>query len=241
ELLLTEASTYGSGLLAGRVVFRHSKLRDRKYRSHLGIIEAGTRLAGLFHDLGHFPFSHDLEFALQDYVATREGDADAEIVALRELVADTPHEAVGHAVARHVLVSLLRGASAMERVAYDLAMKILDAVPPYYESSAKASAIEWLHSLIDGEIDADRADYLLRDARALGFEFASYDLERLIANLTLAAHPTYGFITAVDEHALASVESFIVSRARSTQALVRHHKVTQIGAALRYSSVAVLR
>lgn len=93
---------------------------------------------------------------------------------------------------------------------------------------------------MDGEIDVDRADYLLRDARALGLEFAAYDLNRLIHNLVLVKHSTLGFITAVDERGLTAVESFYISRARSHQVLVRHHKCAQLCASLRFASVSAL-
>ena len=236
DLLLREGSLYGSGLLAGRVLFRDKELHAPRFRQMLGLIEAGVRLAGLFHDLGHLPFSHDLEFALQDFVRTRVHETSKEISGLKILVGYQPHERIGHGLAELVLTSLVKDVPAVERAVYKLAHEILRAEPPYTRSDAPATAIEWLHSLVDGEIDADRADYLLRDARALGFEFAHYDVERLVNALVLVQHDRFGFVTAMDEHGLTSVESFIVSRARSTQALVRHHKVAQIGAALRHAS-----
>jgi HD superfamily phosphohydrolase len=90
--------------------------------------------------------------------------------------------------------------------------------------------------LVDGEIDVDRADYLLRDGRALGFEFAAYDIDRLIGNLVLVSHPILGLTSAVEERGFSALETFYVSRARSNQFLVRHHKVAQIGAAFRFLS-----
>ena len=35
--------------------------------------------------------------------------------------------------------------------------------------------------ILDGPIDADRCDYLLRDSLHLGVEYGRYDLDRLIA------------------------------------------------------------
>lgn len=104
----------------------------------------------------------------------------------------------------------------------------------YDQPAPHAGVLEWLHSLIDGEVDVDRADYLLRDARALGFEFAIYDLERLISNLTLVSDPDLGLTTAVEERGFSALESFYVSRSRSNQYLPRHHKVAQIAVAFRY-------
>ena len=238
-------STYaGSGLLSGRLVFRSSKLRSSEfhYRALLGIVEAALRLAALFHDLGHLPFSHDFEFALRDYIGRniREKSDPLQILRPGQL---PPHETIGHILAKIVLSTLVEEAqpTTFERAAFKLAVEILDHEERYDEvPSPNVSALGWLHSVIDGEIDVDRADYLLRDGRALGLEFADYDLARLVNNIKLARHPELGYITAVREQGLIAVESFYLSRSRSSQVLVRHHKVAQIGVALRHATTEVL-
>ena len=90
-------------------------------------------------------------------------------------------------------------------------------------------------------MDAGRGDYLLRDGRALGFEFAAYDLERLVGNLVLVKDPAMGFMTAVREAGLSALETFFLSRSRSNLAMVRHHKNAQAGAAFRYASLRVFK
>jgi HD superfamily phosphohydrolase len=126
------------------------------------------------------------------------------------------------------------------RAAFKLAKDILDEEPDYDFPDPQVGALGWLHSLVDGQVDVDRADYLLRDARALGFEFAGYNLDQLIDNLVLVKHPTLGFVTAIDEKGIVALESFCLSRARSNQVLTRHHKTAQIGAAFRFASVNAL-
>lgn len=234
----------GGGLYAAGVVFRHIQLRKKtiKYQRLLGLAEAGLRLAALFHDLGHLPFSHDMEFALEEYASakSREGGKIGEGIEAR--VGGPPHEVIGHNLANLVFQILLDShPNPSVRAAFGVARKILE-VPGDYYSQPKPSAgvIEWLHSLVDGEIDVDRADYLLRDARALGFEFAIYDLERLINNLVLVTHPDLGLATAIEERGFSALETFYLSRSRSNEFLVRHHKVAQIGAAFRYLAEKVL-
>lgn len=234
----------GGGLLAARVAFRYPRLRKKeaRYRRLLGLAEAGVRLAALFHDLGHLPFSHDMEFALEEYVSALVQSKRRVSPGLKKLIGGPPHEVIGHSLANLVFQTLLdRKTSPAVRASFAMARKILEVPKDFYDQSRPdAGAIEWLHSLIDGEIDVDRADYLLRDARALGFEFAIYDLERLINNLVLVRHGELGFTTAIAERGFSAVETFYLSRARSNQFLVRHHKVAQAAAGFRYVATHLL-
>jgi HD superfamily phosphohydrolase len=241
----TEPGTQ-TGLLSSRAVFpgKHDAQEERRRRQLLAFAEAGLRLAALFHDLGHLPFSHDLEFALEVFVQKKRKAAQRQLPRGVEQVmvqGTPPHEVVGHKLAELVLLSLVQPQQTPPaiRAVYRLAKDILNAEPPYVDKEQpRAGILEWLHSLIDGEVDADRGDYLLRDGRALGFEFATYDLERLVDHLILVCEDDLGFATAIREAGLSALETFFMSRARSNLNMVRHHKNAQAGAAFRHASVA---
>jgi HD superfamily phosphohydrolase len=214
-----------------------SSARARDNRRLLALIEGALRLAALFHDLGHLPFSHDGEYALKDFATYRDGAKRPLAEPIRAIAnAKAPHEEIGHALA-NIVFALMPETKMAVRHVYSLARKILE-VPepdPGVTQHPRASALQWLHSLVDGEIDVDRADYLLRDGQALGLDFAQYDLDRLVANLVLVKTPERGYTTAVKEHGLAALESYCVTRSRSHQVFVRHHKVSQVGTALHYA------
>lgn len=206
-------------------------------RQLLALVESALRLAALFHDLGHLPFSHDTEFALQDFASAKAKSSPSLPESTLSIAnAKAPHEEIGHALAE-VVFRLLPEPSMVVRSVYSLAKKILDTPEPNYGlfKHDPASALQWLHSLVDGEIDVDRADYLLRDGQALGLDFAQYDLDRLVANLVLVKTSDRGYTTAVKEAGLAALESYCLTRSRSHQVFVRHHKVCQIGTALRFA------
>lgn len=233
----------GGGLRSASVVFRDKRLRRKttQYRRLLALAEAGLRLAALFHDLGHLPFSHDMELAFEEYVAQLKRKKAKIPEGFKNLVGGPPHEVIGHELANLVFQTLVKSQPGAAKAAFALARKILQVPGRFYDQPRpNAGVIEWLHSLVDGEVDVDRADYLLRDARALGFEFAIYDLERLISNLVLVKHNDLGLTTAIEERGFSALESFYVSRSRSNQYLPRHHKVAQIAIAFRYVAETIL-
>ena len=238
-----KAGVGGGGLLAADSSFRETKLRTTEHKQLLALVEAAVRLAALFHDLGHMPFSHDFEYALQDYIGKKKRANLPTLSGLTGLFPGPPHEKVGHQLAQLVFQVLVEHANLnpATRAAFAFARDILN-VEEHYDEVRRplVSPRGWLHSLVDGQLDVDRADYLLRDGRALGLEFASYDLERLAVNLVMSYDDELGFVTAVDERGFSSLESYCLSRARSNQVLVRHHKSAQLAAALRYASVEAL-
>ena len=51
-----------------------------------------------------------------------------------------------------------------------------------------AATLIW-RELVDGQLDADRADYLLRDSLHAGVAYGRYDLDRLVCTMTTARDP----------------------------------------------------
>ncbi len=218
-----------------------------EYAPHIRIAEQAVRLAALFHDLGHLPYSHDVEGALEDYWR-RLPPEQREVSPLKPVLQQWPgalqiHERIGHALSLLLLRELFGAIqdsdrSETVRITFELAQRIIDSEEAEFASPAEA-ATYWLHSLIDGELDVDRCDYILRDGRNYGFEFASYDLNRLLDNL-LVVPVGNRFVLAVKSQGASAVETFLLSRFRSYQYGVRHHKVAQADEALRYSIARIL-
>lgn len=231
-------------LLTGRTV----SATDRPY---LLLAEQGLRLAALFHDLGHLPFSHDFEFALEQLGSELDGKAIR--LLWQQPGRDALHERVGHDLAD----LLLRQAFELSqnegvRVSFEVAREILATSEAQTIEKIKATgglekasegAWGWLHTLIAGELDVDRCDYVLRDARNYGFESARFDLQRLVDNLTVVRDPNVqnALVPAILMQGQAAVEAFLIARARVYQWGTRHHKVGQIAAALRYAIATLLR
>jgi HD superfamily phosphohydrolase len=208
------------------------------HRSAVNLAEQALRLSAFFHDLGHLPFSHDFEFGLQSFWNNlAEGDPrKSGLISLiaQELGRGQIHERVGHAVSWLIFKDLFgSNLSDSTRIVFSFAQRILDARENPVTDS-KEACLQWLHSIVDGEIDVDRCDYILRDGRNHGFEFVNYDLSRLLDNLTVASEGER-LVTALKPQGLSAVESFLLSRYQHYKYGIRHHKVVQIGAALRFS------
>jgi len=137
-------------------------------------------LAGLLHDMGHGPFSHTLEESL----TTREGKPfKHERLTIRFLEEYQP------------LTSILRE--------FDNQAPALTAA---YISDSKPDSDHWTYRIISSQLDADRIDYMLRDASMAGIQGHGFDLERLLDMLTV--HETVRI--AVDESALEALEAYLL-------------------------------
>jgi HD superfamily phosphohydrolase len=123
-----------------------------------------VRLAALLHDVGHGPFSHASEdlLPLSEVAEVRytHEQYSAAIVRLqlRDVIDNHPHNNANYGFKADDVASLLEG------------------------SSKARQALFW-RDLIDGQLDADRMDYLLRDSYHVGVQYGQFDLNRLIQTI----------------------------------------------------------
>jgi HD superfamily phosphohydrolase len=123
-------------------------------------------LAALCHDLGHYPLAHDLE------------EADSEMFSHKKFTENILQE------------SDSKSSSELRKLFKDdwnvdvsQIIKILNADPTDIKQEFKQ---RMLHTLIDGPIDADKLDYLIRDSINLNVPYGnSIDVDRLLRCLTI--------------------------------------------------------
>jgi len=151
------------------------------------------RLSGLLHDLGHAPFSHATEGLMDKDLSTGK---------------TFKHEHYSAAIVRFLMQDVIENHKFNQNY-HIKAKEISDFL--IGEASIGRSLL-W-RCLVSGQLDADRADYLLRDSYHIGVAYGKYDLPRLIATLTVAIDPeTSSAILAVEEGGEHAAEALIIAR-----------------------------
>ena len=158
----------------------------------LGRELAFIRICSLLHDIGHGPFSHAAEELMPISESTGkpyEHEAySSEAVSLMEDVINHPINKKNYGFTVQDIKDFLSGEVADE------------------------SRLLW-RNLLSSQLDADRADYLLRDSHHIGVAYGRYDLDRLVSTLTVAIDPeTDAPVLAVEEGGWHASEGFILAR-----------------------------
>lgn len=183
-----------------------------------------ARLAGMCHDLGHFPMSHAVEVALS------HGSVLGKVLGKEE-----------HARYQERLTWTKRGVQLHEFATLRL---IQENGPPGFPMlspgqewlrNAVLSVLEATHDmgtepvpnalaeLVSGEIDADRAEYLRRDGYVSGAGYGQYDLQRLIDSFVVVRQGD-AFRFRPSTRALSAIEAFLAERVKS-YAYIYYHNV----------------
>lgn len=155
------------------------------------------RVAGLLHDVGHYPFSHLLEHAAKKiYVDPLKVERVAHSRLIRKRFEN--HEGVGALV--------LESDPEISRLLHKAG------IDPHEVSGIFRNSLSELpyKNLISSDLDADRLDYLLRTAQATGLPYGHVDIDYLIHELSIT--PTVKRRLALSKKALRSADHFLLAR-----------------------------
>lgn len=151
-----------------------------------------VRLAALLHDVGHAPFSH-------------AGEEIMPPISKAYPEKKYTHEAYSIAIIKEIFRPLIEKHPRIS--AEDVTALLEDK-----SVRLRAATLLW-KNLISGQIDADRADYLLRDSKHLGVSYGLYDRDRLVNSMTLAQNEeTQALVIAVEEKGWHLAESLVIAR-----------------------------
>ncbi len=182
------------------------------------------RLAALLHDVGHAPLSHTTEFAMPD---------------VKELKIH-PHSISGRKANHEDYTLKILLDSELTKILENVgapygftARHIAGLIDPTFKPkddffSEKIDGVSTdflpiLKQLISSELDADRMDYLRRDALHAGVSYGQFDADWIISNLTSYVHDGKCYLT-LQHRALYSLEDFLISRFHMFLMVYFHYK-----------------
>lgn len=156
-----------------------------------------VRLAALLHDIGHGPFSHVSEYLLERYYDRSKG-------------------------------TLTGGTEKIhEKVTLDILSKVKE-ISDLFASQEQKGAVEAIirgrglrdfkRDIVSSSLDADKMDYLLRDAYYAGVRYGQFDLEKIIDACRVLPRGQETYL-AVDEEGFYAVEQLV---------LAKHHMIQQV-------------
>lgn len=160
------------------------------------------KIVGLLHDIGHGPFSHAFERLM------KEGFS---------------HETMTIRIIENTEIR-----SHIEEYFGEDGKFIVKLITDIIEGKI-SSEHYWVKEIISSQLDADRMDYLLRDAYMCGVSYASFEPDWLIMHMEVNEIPQENNRLGIVINAkkgLHSVESFIISRYHMYER-VYFHKTTR--------------
>ena len=176
----------------------NQELFNPKARSQAAMLHKSLRIAALLHDIGTFPFSHAIEYAY-----LRHGTDQKRLSRGKSKDLPNSHEHLGSFIIKNTdyeggITRILN------QYGFDVQMisKIIKGDSPHLIAN----------QLMHSDLDADRMDYLMRDAHYTGIKYGQFDRDYVLASLVTydAGDSQIGF--GVRENAIHAVEDFLIAR-----------------------------
>lgn len=155
-------------------------------------------IAGLLHDIGHGPFSHTLEYLLHQRLNQDHKKLTQEMILGKIHLPDTyDRPTIKEVLEKHGIdpmgiVNIIQG----------------------------QSDDNYLSQIINGTIDADQIDYLLRDAYYTGVAYGIIDIDRLLHTLIF-----YKNKLVIKRKGVSAIENMFVARALMYSSVYLHKTV----------------
>jgi hypothetical protein len=150
-----------------------------------------VRFAALLHDVGHGPFSHASEDLMPVEAGKRYAHADYSVAVIRS--------ELRQAIEEHPLNDNYRFQ------AEDVAALIAGG------ARRSKHSVFW-RDVIDGQMDADRMDYLLRDSYHAGVQYGKFDLHRLVSTIRAVSYGDRAPRLGIAQGGVHAAEALVLAR-----------------------------
>jgi len=196
--------------IVGRILARIKK--DQRLNDN-DILEA--KAAALLHDIGHLPFSHVPEPLLALNSSIRK-ESQAENIKPSELLTT---KIIQSDLMKSIFEILNKKSKTSHLDAKNVASQAVGNAPLNNPQRM------FLGEISHGDFDADRMDYLMRDAHYSGCPLGTLDVERLVRATTVSKGSGGIKSLAMDIKGLHALESMIVARSVMYSVVYFHHAV----------------
>lgn len=215
-------------------------LRNNKEKYAYLISLQAVRLAGLLHDVGHLPFSHQVEYAMQSIYDEQTklpatNHSQKEFIRFYETITDNKkkvlHEAMGHAFADMLFAYEIDEIfdDPADKNYIRIVYKMIDNI--FKDEQVGGFDFGVLHGIIDSTVDADRLDYVNRDMLASGYIGGAVDLLR-IAKQTILTSKNSAYRFSFCDSAILDIEHMLEMRFNLYKKVIFNHQIAKKDAML---------
>ncbi|MBP1042380.1 HD domain-containing protein [Vagococcus sp. BWB3-3] len=216
-------------------------------KEHMNIhylLMQSIRIAALLHDIGHPPYSHTIENAMNgvfNKLSEKENLNTNESNYKKVLEKYCPkddseadfHEKMGQSISETVLKGIVTELkdcdldSNQSDKTYDKNLNYLIIGDLVNKILADSDFFKDLHKIIDSPLDGDRLDYVTRDPLNSGLQKGSIDYKRIINEMKLIKKDE-SFLFLAPVKSVDAIEDFFDRRFDEYKNIIGHHRVRKM-------------